>query len=707
MTIEIDKQAQTVIFRTSTNFEHHYGSGDIVGDSYQLIDLIGQGGMGVVYRVQHLILEKQFALKLLAPAQINNLTWRRFEIEGRSLAKLNHANIVSIYNMGIDKGCPYFVMDWLDGMSLAERIANSGPLSERESLEIFLQVCSGLSCAHKSGIVHRDIKPANIMLLSESRGPKAKIVDFGIARLQSQEANGLQALTKSGEVFGSPLYMSPEQSRGEEIDERSDLYSLGCSLFETLTGQPPFLGVTAMATLMMHQEAEPPMLSSISPTKDFNQSLDVLLARCLNKDASQRYQSADQLAIDLQRILDGKAIGSKSVTMQETRDRSNDQFSSQAITTQKQSFRFSKITLATTLSIAVALASLIGVTAYRTAKEAAKPATKEAETAQRQKAIKSNYADFGQFKPMLAIGRPVSNSIDPATLKALTNSPNFSCGVRKIGGREMRCFKFPAIAAIGEIQGETTERVEAKGEVQIPANENIYLRLNYYLNKCPSIADKFQANDIYTLHLITVEDAGAVTKRLGRWKNLRVLNLDGGRITDSDLTSLDKIANLQSLWLKRLVFDSKAFSRLGTLSHLKSLRLESCENIDQTIKELPPMPSLNSLTLVHQGDSWLSENGIRALSKHKNLKTLVLKSTHSQFVEDFSSSGKESNFERNSKQLPVSDWESALKALPSLERLTTNRPNGSKESIQEFLRQIPAARVNDWATQFGYSPSVR
>jgi serine/threonine-protein kinase len=122
MTIEIDKQAQTVVFRTGENAEHRYSSGDIIGESYKLIDLIGQGGMGVVYRVQHLILDRQFALKLLAPAQINNLSWRRFELEGRSLAKLNHANIVSIYNMGVDRGCPYFVMDWLDGVSLAERI---------------------------------------------------------------------------------------------------------------------------------------------------------------------------------------------------------------------------------------------------------------------------------------------------------------------------------------------------------------------------------------------------------------------------------------------------------------------------------------------------------------------------------------------------------------------------------------------------------
>ncbi len=314
MTIEIDKQAQTVVFHIDGNAEQRYSSGDIIGDSYQLIDLLGQGGMGVVYRVHHLILDKQFALKLLAPDQIKNQSWRRFETEGRALAKLNHANIVSIFNMGIDKGCPYFVMDLLDGMSLAERIDETGPLSGRESLEIFLQVCSGLSCAHKNGIIHRDIKPANIMLISEGGSTKVKIVDFGIARLQSIDASGRQALTAHGEVFGSPLYMSPEQTRGEQLDARSDLYSLGCALFETLTGQVPFRGTSALATLVMHQEAEPPKLQSTSTRNNFNSSfassLDLLLARCLSKDANNRYQSADQVAVDLQRIIDGKPIGS-------------------------------------------------------------------------------------------------------------------------------------------------------------------------------------------------------------------------------------------------------------------------------------------------------------------------------------------------------------------------------------------------------------
>jgi hypothetical protein len=184
-----------------------------------------------------------------------------------------------------------------------------------------------------------------------------------------------------------------------------------------------------------------------------------------------------------------------------------------------------------------------------------------------------------------------------------------------------------------------------------------------------------------------------------------VLNLDGGEIKDSDLTSLDKIENLKSLWLKRLSFNSKPFSRLNTLSRLHELRLEKCANIDETIQDLPPMPTLNTLILVNYGDDWISENGIRALAKHKNLRTLKLKSARPPYIDDASSSTQDSDFERNYKQLPLCDWTNALKQLPSLERLETTPPSNTNEEIEEFLRQIPAARQNEWAAKFGYPPN--
>jgi len=308
--IEIDRQAQSVTFHRGVQNSQHYGPGDTIGDSYLLEELIGRGGMGVVFRARHTIMEQHYAVKLLAPRQINDQSWRRFEVEGRALTRLKHDNIVTIHNMGVDRGqFPFFVMDWLPGISLADHISQSGALSESETLSLFVQVCAGLGSAHKNGIIHRDIKPANLMLVPTAQGLQVKIVDFGMARLNSQ-----QALTAAGEIFGSPLHMSPEQCLGEAMDARSDIYSLGCSFFECLTGKPPFKGDSALNTLLMHQEKIPPSLKEVKPDTEFSAGLEAMVAKCMRKGPEQRYQSVDHLAQDLQRLTSGKPVGSPKET---------------------------------------------------------------------------------------------------------------------------------------------------------------------------------------------------------------------------------------------------------------------------------------------------------------------------------------------------------------------------------------------------------
>lgn len=301
--IDVDEQAETVTFHTSTQCAFQYHSGDVVGDSYRLLNLIGQGGMGVVYRAKHIIIDQDYALKLLAPGQINDQTWRRFEVEGRALARLKHENIVTIYNMGVDrKQCPFYVMDCLAGISLSDRISGSGAVNLLEALPIFLQICAGLDCAHRNSIIHRDIKPANIMLVPTTKGTViVKIVDFGMARLSTREGLNNQALTASGDIFGSPLYMSPEQTLGQSMGARSDIYSLGCTLFETLTGRVPFCGQSAFETMMMHQELLPPALSPASENL-FDEGIEEVVAKCLRKNADHRYQTISELASDLQEI---------------------------------------------------------------------------------------------------------------------------------------------------------------------------------------------------------------------------------------------------------------------------------------------------------------------------------------------------------------------------------------------------------------------
>lgn len=746
MEIEIDPQAETVIVRGLGKTEHHYRRGDIIGESYQLIDLIGQGGMGVVYRVQHLILGKQYALKLLAPNQINNQNWRRFEQEGRSLARLNHANIVSIHNMGIDKGCPYFVMDWLAGISLADQIKSSGPLSKEENLDIYLQVCAGLSCAHKSGIIHRDIKPGNIMLVPHATGVQVKIVDFGMARLQTATGSNIQALTANGEIFGSPYYMSPEQTLGDEMDASSDIYSLGCSLFETLTGRVPFAGATAIQTLMMHQEADPPIpsesLAPIIANNKISPAFDAVVARCLQKEAKQRYQSADQLAVDLQRIADGKPIGSsardyrraKSIEKESINrepDNLDQRFSSDSIDSKETSefapFSQSKVAMPLMALTTVALLGVATVAAAVTFEPAKKAAILKDSlqftqnfdadseklinqgVKKTEKLLKNvpvtELKDFESENKLPEVSIENQNEEDNAIVKLLKSPEKISQGVKVIDGKRMRCFIFPKIS-LGRIRTASTKHNEAKGELQLPANEEVNLHLNYLLVKYPALIDKFAPEDISTVRIENIDSSGAMIERLSHWTKLYSITIDGGQINGSDLGYFDKLTHLTDIWLKRLTLDWKSFVKLKLLSQITKLQIEDCLELNNIVQNLPVMPNLKTIYLESRGNRWLNGKSIAALARQPHLKALVLKTKLAE-SDRFSVLSSLATKPSTDSGLAIYDWRYDLAKLRNVDYILFKKPSWTAPQIEEFLNVVPTARDNEWTTKFGYSQSKK
>lgn len=284
--------------------------------------------MGLVFAATHKIIKQKYAIKILAPELLNEQNWLRFQREAQALAKLNHPTIVRVYNLGIDRErCPYCVMEFIDGTSLEDLLKRDGALPVQEALEVFYQVASALDAAHKNKIIHRDIKPGNIMLVKNPQPGQspAKLVDFGLARMQvERDALGLerhtasgaeQFLTGKGDVFGSPFYMSPEQCRGEEVDRRTDYYSLGCAFFEALTGTVPFCGASVFDTFKMHENALTPTLKDRAPNKSFSPDLEAMLAKMLAKSPDQRYQSAVDIMHDLDRIFRGLTVTkSKSIS---------------------------------------------------------------------------------------------------------------------------------------------------------------------------------------------------------------------------------------------------------------------------------------------------------------------------------------------------------------------------------------------------------
>ncbi len=294
--------------------------GSIIGGNFEVKERIGWGGMGIVLRARHNIIGTDYALKVLTPALINEQTWSLFQSEARTMGRLTHPTFVKVYDLGLHGGTlPFYTMDLLSGQSLEAAIIEHGNLNESDTIEIFLQVLDGLAYAHRNGIIHRDLKPSNIMLCpitaDGASSLQVKLLDFGIAKSINKSYGNLHKdisakpnETQSADAFGSPVYMSPEQSLGSAVDQRTDIYSIGCCLFETLTGFVPFDAQSTPEISKLHQYAEPPKLADALPQKQFTQSIEHVVQKCLAKSPDDRYQSAKELAIDLHRIREGKDL---------------------------------------------------------------------------------------------------------------------------------------------------------------------------------------------------------------------------------------------------------------------------------------------------------------------------------------------------------------------------------------------------------------
>lgn len=270
--------------------------GHVIDRKYRLEARIGFGGMGDVYRASRLLIGDQVAIKILHAAHVSDpQAGERFRREAQAAARLKHPNAVSIYDFGVtNDGLVYLVMELVEGQNLRHIIKQQGPLSSATVSEITNQVCAALQVAHQQHVVHRDLKPDNIMVNVTISGLRVKVLDFGIAKLRDLAANNL---TITGNVMGTPHYMSPEQCLGEEIDSRSDLYSLGVVVYQMLTGSLPFNSPTSTAVVMQHVNKEPPSLRSINLS--ISPAVEAVVLHALAKRREDRPQSADALAREL------------------------------------------------------------------------------------------------------------------------------------------------------------------------------------------------------------------------------------------------------------------------------------------------------------------------------------------------------------------------------------------------------------------------
>jgi serine/threonine protein kinase len=289
--------------------------GTVVAGRYRVIQLLGEGGMGAVYLAEHAAIEKKVALKVLHPEYATKgEIVTRFQQEAISASRIKHPNVLEVFDFGqLDDGSFFLAMEFLEGNDLADEIQKTRVLDAERGLRYALQICRALAAAHAKGVVHRDMKPENVFLQRTSDGEDiVKIVDFGIAQLRTNEEAAAGAkqrrLTRTGMIFGTPEYMSPEQAAGRHADQRADVYAVGIMLYEMFTGAVPFTGETFLGVLAKHLGETPPAMSAVYPELALSEEFQRVIERALEKNPDARFQTMVELSQALQATPEGRGM---------------------------------------------------------------------------------------------------------------------------------------------------------------------------------------------------------------------------------------------------------------------------------------------------------------------------------------------------------------------------------------------------------------
>ncbi|MDR3617027.1 MAG: protein kinase [Candidatus Obscuribacterales bacterium] len=609
---------QTGASKNDTNQSGHssFAQGQVLAERYKVDAVLGIGGMGVVYKVEQIFLHKIFAMKTLEIEDATGMFWRRFQQEGEAVSRLDHPNVVKIYDFGlIDGKMPFYVMDFIDGISLSGLLKQLGSLDVDDALKIFIRVSMALQHAHETEIIHRDIKPSNIMLQSRNFASEScvKLVDFGIAKLKT-EGNELQNLTRTGDVFGSPLYMSPEQCLGIGVDHRTDIYSFGCALFEALTGSPPHMGENSLSTMIKHREESAPSLSEGSLGKKFSPALEAVVQKLLQKKPDDRYQNFGDVTEDLIALSNGK----KPTHVQANKsDNFQPGATAKATASKKSSFKMWWLVSLT----AVAVVGLLGWYAFKPVAKppvVAKPvavasastesAKKKADKAPVSPELQAFYDD-GQLRERAEEERCYNHDPDKKYSTPCINAAHQS----------VRVFQFPLAISLGKIE-VGNKKYLAQGDVIIPEPGPLAFTPSYECCERPSLLDNFRLDEIYDLDINHKESAtDEVLAHIDKWKNLQILNIAGNDITNRGLAYLAENSSLTDLRVAGTPVTGKAIAALKCLNHLERFEAGLLTEAPNLLRALRGSKCLKKLTI--QG-SKLIDDDLENLSTITSLKDI-------------------------------------------------------------------------------------
>lgn len=631
--ITVSKRAFEPLSERYTSFQTADGEvslrdsqpGDIISGKYKILAVTGRGGMSIVYKSEELETGRIFALKTLQPQEIPDAAWKRFEKEAQTASDFDHINLVKVHDFGlIDEVRPYMVMDYVDGPTLADLIAERGPVSVQQALEIFAQVCDGLFYAHWHGVIHRDMKPSNIMLTRnvDTNEPLVKIVDFGIAKLTlPEEGDQSLALTQTGEIFGSPLYMSPEQCLGSAIDRRSDIYSLGCALFEALTGAPPFSGKTALLIMQKHQQDSPPTLREGSMGTVFPDDLERVVQLMLEKEPSNRYQNANMLKSDLLSIMNDQPIQMRSRTTSQT------QADGWSVTLDA----LKMTALVASVAVVSAGATLLGINLT------AKPLLPALQTTPTS-------------TPELASLRVNESSY--RLLGAATGAQDFF----SYSADGSRTFHFPDNVSLGKLDaggGKNHWSAKAVGVVKVPLSAKLRFEPGWDIIVNPTLFRKFRPDDLDSIYFHggpTCDDTMVFLDHLAGLHELIISKpiISGGTdmitdktmsyiaglpgligfgmlgtdVTQDGILKLKRLRELELLVLSDMQSVSRVLEAVKKPGKIKRLKLRRCSLTTADLKTIAEMKQLVELGLDdHKG---VDDNTLPIIANLPNLEILSI-----------------------------------------------------------------------------------
>lgn len=582
----------------------------LVGN-YEFIQFIGAGGMGVIYKARHPVLNRLVAIKMLHGHLVSDAINKRFQQEAEAVSSLDHRNIIHVHDFGVSEhGQPYMVMDFVEGKPLSDVLQHTS-LNMEAVINIIIQLTEGLQHAHDRGVLHRDLKPSNIMVTDyDCAVPEVKIVDFGIAKVLESEKT---RMTQTGELIGTPQYMSPEQCRGGTLDARSDIYALGCVMFEAITGKALFAGHSMVSVIVDQMNTAPRTLKETRPDMLFPGHLEDIIAKMLAKDPADRYQSMSELAaelIDVQKIIAQQSANawSKMRFMRLNKE-------------QRNLFLLMLGSLATLGTVAVTSISFIKV-------------VHDSQTTHITRAILSNPLAGGSNISDAKVNErrklwPYLN-MSKADDELLRSFFDVDTGITRmeLADNNVSSLGVPYISLQKNVVSLHLEGTKIKDSdltyiATLPKLERLYLDRTAVTD-----AGMKHISNMNTLERLSLDQTGVGDKGIAQLprQNLRELSLSNTHVRADGLAALGKFPKLKHLELG--AYYSKGDKNLLALSSAKELEWLDLKDSEIAVEDLDEVAQITSLRKLVLSNCQIEDGAVVALETLPNLKTLDLSFTN-------------------------------------------------------------------------------